>query len=58
MHSACWSLSVAALGLLLIFAPWPTGANQVLTDFRVGLGALLTVGGLGKALYDTFFFRH
>jgi len=50
-----WSLSVAALGLFLIFVPLPAGESQLLVNLRVGVGALLTVVGLGKALYDTFF---
>ncbi len=50
------SLVVAFLGLVLIFGPLPgIDEHAGLVFLRVGLGAILAVGGIGKALYDTFF---
>jgi hypothetical protein len=55
-------LARAALGvslgllLLLVRLPWDAGsAGQLL---QTGLGALLVVCSLGKALYDTLFYDH
>ena len=49
------SLVVAFLGLVLVFGSLPAiDEHAALLFLRVGLGAILTVGGIGKALYDTF----
>ena len=46
----------ASAGVLVLLLPLPSGANLQWHMVRAGLGAILIVCSIGKALYDTLFY--
>jgi hypothetical protein len=49
-------MPAAVAATIVFFVPLPFALADVVSSLRLPLGVILVVVGLGKALYDTFFY--
>ncbi|HUE75239.1 MAG TPA: hypothetical protein VMP10_00310 [Chloroflexota bacterium] len=49
-------MPAAVAAFAVFFIPLPIAFADILASLRLPFGVVLVVGGLGKALYDTFFY--